>query len=234
MNWKRTSEMKCEEFEAIGLGLDREGPFLTAVGSMEHAAILDHANSCARCAALFDSWQEAQSALRELRLATQAAQTPLRVEMRLRQEFRAAHRTVRTRTTAVVAAWTLAAAAVLVGAVSWHNWRQAQQHGGVAQNSGSVGGNDLNVVHSTDTGSVRKGSRSQTTLVAGNAAEDFTLFPGSLAQETENAAIVRVRMQRGALGALGLPVNEERSGEWIQVDLLVGDDGQPQAVRLAQ
>jgi hypothetical protein len=52
--------------------------------------------------------------------------------------------------------------------------------------------------------------------------------------ETEEASILRVRMQRGSLGALGLPVNEERAGEWIQVDLLVGNDGLPQAVRLAQ
>jgi hypothetical protein len=43
-----------------------------------------------------------------------------------------------------------------------------------------------------------------------------------------------VRMQRGELGALGLPVNEERAAEWIQVDLLVGNDGLPQAVRLPQ
>jgi len=41
-------------------------------------------------------------------------------------------------------------------------------------------------------------------------------------------------MQRGSLGALGLPVNEESAGEWIQVDLLVGNDGLPQAVRLAE
>jgi hypothetical protein len=27
-------------------------------------------------------------------------------------------------------------------------------------------------------------------------------------------------------------VNEERAGEWIQVDLFVGQDGQPQAVRM--
>jgi hypothetical protein len=31
-----------------------------------------------------------------------------------------------------------------------------------------------------------------------------------------------------------LPVNQELAGEWIQVDLLVGEDGQPQAVRLPQ
>jgi hypothetical protein len=62
----------------------------------------------------------------------------------------------------------------------------------------------------------------------------FTLLPGSLPTETEETAIVRVRMQRGALGTLGLPVNEERAGEWIQVDLLVSNDGLPQAVRLVR
>jgi hypothetical protein len=41
-------------------------------------------------------------------------------------------------------------------------------------------------------------------------------------------------MQRAALQALGLTVNEEQAGDWIQVDLLVGDDGLPQAVRLPQ
>jgi hypothetical protein len=72
------------------------------------------------------------------------------------------------------------------------------------------------------------------TLIAANDAEDFTLLPGSMPQETGDAAVVRVRLQRGALGALGLPVNEERASEWIQVDLFVGQDGQPQAVRLPQ
>ena len=71
-------------------------------------------------------------------------------------------------------------------------------------------------------------------MIADNLSGEFTLLPGSLPQETDDAAIVRVRLQRGALGALGLPVNQERAGEWIQVDLLVGEDGQPQAVRLSQ
>ena len=53
-----------------------------------------------------------------------------------------------------------------------------------------------------------------------------------MAQEAGDGSVVRVRMQRGALGDLGLPVNEERANEWIQVDLFVGQDGQPQAVRL--
>jgi hypothetical protein len=50
----------------------------------------------------------------------------------------------------------------------------------------------------------------------------------------ENATVVHVEMQRAALGAFGLTVNEEHASDLIQVDLLVGDDGLPQAVRLPQ
>ena len=72
------------------------------------------------------------------------------------------------------------------------------------------------------------------TIVASNDAGEFTLLPGSLPGMLGDATVVRVQMQRGALGALGLTVNEERAADLIQVDLLVGDDGQPQALRLAQ
>jgi hypothetical protein len=71
-------------------------------------------------------------------------------------------------------------------------------------------------------------------LTSGDDEGEFTLLPGSVPADTEDAAIWRVRMQRGALSALGLPVNEDRAGEWIQVDLLVGNDGLPQGVRLAR
>ena len=81
---------------------------------------------------------------------------------------------------------------------------------------------------------VDSNSMNEQAMIADNLSGEFTLLPGSLPQETDDAAIVRVRLQRGALGALGLPVNQERAGEWIQVDLLVGEDGQPQAVRLSQ
>lgn len=66
------------------------------------------------------------------------------------------------------------------------------------------------------------------------AAAEFTLLPGSLPEDAADAAVVRVRLQRGTLVALGLPVSEERAGDWIQVDLLVGESGQPHAVRLAR
>jgi hypothetical protein len=151
--------------------------------------------------------------------------------MRLRQEFRNRHRTVKTRSAAVFAAWALATAAVLFGAVSWWNWHLTQaQHLNMsvgnkigATTPGVAASREENVADSQD----------EPTLIADNAG-DFTLLPGSLPQEADDSAIVRVRMQRGALGALGLPVNEERVSDWIQVDLLVGQDGQPKAVRLPE
>lgn len=221
--------MKCEEFEAAGLGLSREGAPRNGIDAVERALAIEHANSCPRCAALQESWQEAQAELQALRTATKDASAPPRVEMRLRQEFRIKHRTVKARRAAVVAAWTLAAAAVFVAAGSLRNWHDSR-----ISEVNNMAKPQLDLAKKGQTSAIAPtvNMPNENTLVADNHVDGFTLLPGSFSQETGDAAIVRVRMQRGALGVLGLPVNEERAGEWIQVDLLVGEDGQPQAVRL--
>jgi hypothetical protein len=226
--------MNCEEFESIGLGLVREGDIVSGADAAERAAAIEHANNCPRCAALQESWQEARLGLQAVRHATQSAEAPARVEMRLRQEFRTRHGTLKMRRRLIVGAWTLATAAVLVGFVSWRTWRIGQTRVGnemvavgsqppaqVADRPGTGGAQDTSQEDAT----------SLDTLVADNEG-DFTLLPGSLPQETENAAIFRVRLQRGALAEFGLPVNEDRAADWLQVDLLVGQDGQPRALRL--
>jgi hypothetical protein len=219
--------MKCEEFEAIGLDGDRDA----SLSEAERGVAREHVNSCSRCAALQDSWLAARMELRSLADATSQHQAPARVEMRLRQEFWTQHHTVKTRRAAVIAGWALATAAVVVGAVSWINWR-AGQHPGVTSNPASL--------TASDRGGAKQQAQDQNldanseTLLADNELGDFTLLPGVLASDTDDAAIMSVRMQRSALGALGLPVSEENAGDWIQVDLLVGNDGLPQAVRLPQ
>jgi hypothetical protein len=217
--------MKCEEFEAIGL--ERGGARLSELDAALRDAALEHAARCPGCAALQDSWQEARIALQALREATRDAEAPRRVEMRLRQEFGMRHRTAKTRSVAIFVSWALASAAVLFAGVSWRNWRVTQtQHPGVSSETVKTNGIP-DTLPSMDTVDA-------TTLVADNEADDFTLLPGSLPQEIDDSSIVRVGMQRGALSALGLPVNEERVSDWIQVDLLVGQDGLPKAVRLPQ
>ena len=222
--------MTCEEFESVGWELGRADGALGAEESAELDAAREHASRCPRCAALQESWQEVQTALETLRAETEEAQAPPRVEMRLRQEFRARYRAGKMRATAIAAAWVLATAAVAVIAVSWWSWRSARHYAGtpsvISSGTNPTGGSTKsNPTEGVD-------NSEEPTLMADSDAGDFTLLPGSLAQETEDAAIVRVRLQRRALGALGLPVNEERAADWLQVDLLVGEDGQPRAVRL--
>ena len=228
--------MKCEEFEAIGLDAERDG----SLSELERVAAREHAGACSRCAALQDSWQVARVELHAFADATAEAETPARVEMRLRQEFRAQHRTVKTPRTAMIAAWALAAAAVVVGAVSWNNWRVSQWdsaagHVQSLQTASNVTNGQTSLPE--ESGSQQSNATESTgseALVAENEMNDFTLLPGAVPAEVDDTAIVHVRMQRGALGALGLPVNEDRASEWIQVDLLVANDGLPQAVRLPQ
>ncbi len=211
--------MNCEEFEAVGLGIERDA----TADAAEQAAAEEHASTCSRCAALQDSWLAAKLELSALSETSRAAEAPERVEMRLRQEFRRRHRAVPARRAAVIAAWALATVAVVVGAVGWRNWEktrgeEATKHELIAPNA------NQNPAQNNATA----------TLTSGDDEGEFTLLPGSVGADTENAAIWRVRMQRGALSALGFPVNEDRASEWIQVDLLVGNDGLPQGVRFAR
>jgi len=224
--------MTCEEFELAGLDLEtlREGEPV-------QIAAREHLRVCPRCAALHENWQTLQADLHAVGAETREAEAPARVEMRLRQEYRTRHKTLKARRVAVLAGWSLAAAAVIVAAVSWINWRKETPHGAVQQAAvgmeretpGGNAGQGVNV-----NGTIPAGPEIGETLVASNDAGDFTLLPGSLPGTLEDATVVRVQMQRGALDALGLTVNEERASDLIQVDLLVGDDGQPQALRLAQ
>jgi len=143
--------------------------------------------------------------------------------------------TLKVKRTAVVAAWALAAAALLVITVSWKNWRKTGPEQAANQTNPSLKGAATNPVTSGLSAADEQPDRTDSeTLMADSELSDFTLLPSALSADTADAAILRVRLQRGSLGSLGLPVNEERAAEWIQVDLLVGNDGLPQAVRLPQ
>jgi hypothetical protein len=233
--------MNCEEFELRGLDLDRAD-----ADPKEGSEAAAHARVCGHCSALLESWREVKGDLRLLREATRVDSAPARVEMRLRQELRTRREARVPRSAVTISAWALAAAAVLIGAVSWGVWQRARHQemskvevAAPSAPTQTPDSRDTTVSEPSTENALRAEPRrkSGTTNAAVAKDEDsgkFTLLPGSLPSETEEAAIVRVRMQRGALGALGFPVNEERAGEWIQVDLLVGNDGLPQAVRLAR
>ncbi len=234
--------MNCEAFESVGLGMERDA----AADAAERAAADEHASTCSRCAALQQSWLAAKLELSALSEATCAAETPERVELRLRQEFRTRHRTMPARGAAVIAAWALATAAVIGGAISWRNWEKTRREDSAkhqltapstAREVAIGGGQAGSGVERASNGASGQNLAHNNASAAPTSEDDegeFTLLPGSVPADTEDTAIWRVRMQRGALSALGFPVNEDRAGEWIQVDLLVGNDGLPQGVRLAR
>ncbi|HXJ10677.1 MAG TPA: hypothetical protein VNH19_00275 [Candidatus Limnocylindrales bacterium] len=212
--------MNCEEFAIAGLdrGLD--------AGGVESAAAREHMRSCPHCAALYESSLALSADLRELGQLTSSATAPARVEMRLRQEFRTRHTTEKSHGRAVVASWLLAAAALAIVATSLVLW---QRHGNVNTAQAQKTSVTPAAVHAVATGPELGG-----TLIAANDGEEFALIPGAIPGMWDDTTIVRVQMERGSLGALGLSVNEEHATDVVQVDLLLGTDGQPQAYRLAE
>lgn len=220
-------QMNCEQVEAIVLDLDRDD----SLDPLERAAALAHVSHCPHCAALQESWQAAKQELWALSEETLDAHAPARVEMRLRQEFRTKHRTMAIRRGTMVAAWALGVAALVVGVVGWRNWEQSRRADVAKQTLAAPPVSPAS--ESTTTQTAQQDSLSAE-LSSADDLSDFTPLPGAAPDLTQQSEILRVRMQRGSLGALGLPVNEQRAGDWIQVDLLVGNDGLPEAVRLAQ
>lgn len=224
--------MNCEEFATAGL----DQGSMPGDGPLQKAA-REHLNSCAHCAALHENWQALRSDLRILADGTRSAEAPARVEMRLRQEFHTTHKTFKRHRVAAYAAWGLAAAAVLLGTFSWVRWKQERSSGDVARgNTNYIRKDKSNLAKANANASnvSPAGPELGETLMASNDYGDFTLLPGTMPGTLEDAMVVRVQMQRSVLDSLGLTVSEERAADWIQVDLLVGDDGQPQAVRLPQ
>lgn len=225
--------MNCEEFELEGL--DGSG-----------GAARAHADSCPRCAALLERWQSARADLRVLAGETRGALAPARVEMRLRQEFRAARWPQVSRKSVVAAVWALAAVAGIAAAVSWETWKSVPNgdlaHSGAPATATAPAQKPLEkttpaIPPEVETPAAtqqakRGGGAARSFQVATRAPEPFSLLPGILPEDAQQTDLVTVRMRRAALGALGLPVNEERANDWIQVDMLVGYDGQPRAVRL--
>jgi hypothetical protein len=212
---KVVAMMNCEEFELRGLDLDRPD-----ADPVEAEAAAKHADVCAKCAALLESWREVKGDLQLLRDATRIGGAPARVEMRLKQELRTRREVQVPRSGWAIAGWALAAAAVVAASVGWVRRHETNRNlsaetkvaaqPAVAENSG------------------------ETLLAADYDTGEFTQLPGSLPGASDDTSVLQVRLQRGALARFGLPVEQGQSSEWVDVDFLVGEDGQPQAVRLHQ
>jgi len=64
---------------------------------------------------------------------------------------------------------------------------------------------------------------------------DFVAYyPGADLSSLDSGALVRVRVPSSALGSFGMQVAQGSEEEWVSADLLVGEDGSPQAIRFVR
>jgi len=210
--------MSCEEFEKYGLDLDRPD-----AEPQEAALAVAHAQQCPDCSALLASWREVKADLRLLRESTLLESAPARVEMRLKQELRT-RRAARVPTRKIaVASWVLAAAAVLAIVAGWIHWNSGTKNATNNQNA--------SVAVPAQEGAV---SDDATLVAADYDSTAFAQLPSSMPSASTDQSVLQVHLQRGALMQYGVTVEPEQASDWVDVDFLVGEDGQPVAVRLHQ
>ncbi|MBZ5528734.1 MAG: hypothetical protein LAN71_12635 [Acidobacteriia bacterium] len=210
--------MSCEELQKLAMNGKQPGG---AANDAEHAAWEAHLAHCASCAAYQETQLELRTRLRELAAETAAEQAPWRIEALLRREVAAlGPRKESPWNRRGLALAVLAAAAVLVAAVVLRQSSQPVAPVAGVQPPPSIGAPP------------EISDSAEAAAENATAAGDFVLLPGGIPDDGDDSAILRVRLQRADLGSMGMPVNEEASGEWVLVDLLVSADGQPQAVRL--
>lgn len=72
-------------------------------------------------------------------------------------------------------------------------------------------------------------------LERAEVATEFISVPGSdLAEPLDQPILVRVTLPRTALVKFGLPINAERSAEFVKADVVLGHDGLARAIRFVQ
>jgi hypothetical protein len=223
--------MDCAQFQEILPDLDRPG----TLESWLREPALAHAESCSDCAQIMTESEALSFSLRTLAVRSEGERVPLRVEAALQQEFRrVSAETARRRWQSRLASLAFAAMVLLaVGLGLRHPFVPLSNIAGgetVVASRGSDAG-VATVAANTDNEQVDYLNESQTKgteYASSYVALPYAADPSTLSGGT----IVRVVLSRPALAALGLPVADMGDSDQIPADVVLSEDGAPQAVRL--
>jgi hypothetical protein len=150
-------------------------------------------------------------------------EAPQRVESAVLEEFRRQKAGLaRRRMQLRIAVLATAAAVLLTLGLSLH-YRQRLLEGGRSAN--------ISVANSPAGQEITEVADNQS--VDSENATDFVPLPSATDPETlDGGAVVRVLLSRTALASLGVPVANMGAAEQVPADILLSEDGAPQAIRL--
>lgn len=211
--------MDCSRFREVLHDLDR--PEMRGLALRELA--LAHTESCYRCAYLITESEALDSTLSALANQSAHLHAPAHVESSVMAEFRRQKTTFARRKMRLRMAVLATAAAVLLTLGLSLHYR--------GNSNPSMPSANPSVADST--------AGQELTEVADNQAADlenstdFVPLPSATDPDTlEGGAVVRVLLSRTALASLGVPVVNTGAAEQVPADILLSEDGAPQAIRL--
>lgn len=231
---EETIPMNCTQFEEALPDLDRADTH----GALIRESALAHAESCPDCARLLTESESLDFSLHSLAAHEAGRLAPPRVEAALLQRFRrekgiASRRRLQWQLSA------LGAAAVMLLAVGLsvherHVSAPATNAATTAQTSSSASANPASGNEAANPGQVATEEPfASSEMDNSEYASAFLPLPYADDPATlDGGAIVRVILPRSALASMGLPVTYAGAGDRVSADLVVSQDGTPQAIRL--
>lgn len=231
---QQDGSVSCPEWEEklveAARASSRSGTAETAAA--DSSGVLAHAAVCPGCSQRLAAERAVSAELASLAAADSALGPSSGCEATLLAAFRGERgREVRARRWIFAVAATLTAALLIfVGGALL-----------ISRDSGSLVSAVLSRIPGMDAARNASGHGERNAAGAGPAAavseseeevtEFYAFYPGADPASVDSGALVRVRVPSSELGAFGLQVAQGREDEWVNADLLVAEDGSPQAIR---
>ena len=216
--------MNCDQFRKQ----------LTESGTLEIAAEAQvHMGGCPGCADLFQRQHRLEAGLKQMAAAQAGWSAPPRVEAALLEHYRSEIVQFRSQTVGQDASTAPAARTPF-----WMHFRRPAL---AAAGAFAVGLAPLLISYTQHHSHVvPRTTISQAADIEDDSALDNGFVPlpyfgnsGDLTSTAE-ADVVRVEMPRSTLVTLGVPVNDDGSSATVEAELLLGEGGVPQAVRVLE
>jgi hypothetical protein len=198
-------------------------------------AALAHAEGCSRCAQLMTDTEALDFSLQTLAVRDADLQAPPRVEAALLQELRLQKAAASGRK----GQWRMAAlgAAAVVLLALGLSVRHAPVIDGKMIAGGKTNAGNGAADHSVS--AADSGAGASSVEVVQNVPSDsqdataFVSLPYAADPATlEGGTVVRVELSRSALASMGMPVADASATDRIPADIMLSEDGAPQAIRL--